>query len=152
MRHEESLNMSGIAYEELYVGLTKSVSKTITESDVYTYAGIIADINPLHVNEDYAKKTRFGGRIAHGMLTASFFSTLVGMCLPGNGAIYLSQTCKFLLPVKIGDTITATGTVTRIREDKPIAYMDTIVTNQRGEVVVSGEASFMATRADDFID
>ena len=94
---------------EIKVGDKASIRKTVTEGDVYTYAGIIADINPLHVNEDYAKKTRFGGRIAHGMLTASFFSTLVGMCLPGNGAIYLSQTCKFLLPVKISSIQFPTG-------------------------------------------
>ena len=76
---DDSLNMSGYGIGEIYVGMKKSVSKTITESDVYTYAGIIGDINPVHVNAEYAKTTRFGERIAHGMLTASFFSTIVGM-------------------------------------------------------------------------
>lgn len=143
---ENSLNMSGYSIGEIYIGMKKSVSKTITESDVYTYAGIIGDINPVHVNAEYAKNTRFGERIAHGMLTASFFSTLVGMLIPGADAIYLGQTCKFLLPVKFGDTITATGEVTKIIPEKRIAYMHTTVVNQRGELVVDGEATVMATK------
>ncbi|EHL15487.1 hypothetical protein HMPREF9629_01876 [Peptoanaerobacter stomatis] len=141
-----SLNMSGYSIDEIHVGMKKSVSKTITESDIYTYAGIIGDINPLHVNEEYAKNTRFKTRIAHGMLTASFFSTLVGMCIPGADAIYLGQTLKFLLPVKIGDTITATGEITKVVPEKKIAYMKTTVVNQRGELVIDGEATVMATK------
>ena len=141
-----SLNMSGYSIDEIHVGMKKSVSKTITESDIYTYAGIIGDINPLHVNEEYAKNTRFKTRIAHGMVTASFFSTLVGMCIPGADAIYLGQTLKFLLPVKIGDTITATGEITKVVPEKKIAYMKTTVVNQRGELVIDGEATVMATK------
>ena len=121
---DDSLNMSGYGIGEIYVGMKKSFSKTITESDVYTYAGIIGDINPVHVNAEYAKTTRFGERIAHGMLTASFFSTIV----------------------KFGDTITAAGEVTRIDPEKRIAYMHTTVVNQRGELVVDGEATVMATK------
>ncbi|EHL19764.1 MaoC family dehydratase [Peptoanaerobacter stomatis] len=143
---DNSLNMSGYSIDEIHVGMKKSVSKTITESDIYTYAGIIGDINPLHVNEEYAKNTRFKTRIAHGMLTASFFSTLVGMCIPGADAIYLGQTLKFLLPVKIGDTITATGEITKVVPEKKIAYMKTTVVNQRGELVIDGEATVMATK------
>lgn len=143
---EDSLNMSGYSINEIYLGMKKSVSKTITESDVYTYAGIIGDINPVHVNSEYAKTTRFGERIVHGMLTASFFSTLVGMLIPGADAIYLGQTCKFLLPVKFGDTITAIGEVIKIEEEKKIAYMRTTIINQRGEIVVDGEATIMATK------
>ncbi|MGE5403881.1 MAG: MaoC family dehydratase [Candidatus Saccharibacteria bacterium] len=143
---ENSLNMSGYCIDEIYIGMKKSVSKTISESDVYTYAGIIGDINPVHVNAEYAKTTRFGERIAHGMLTASFFSTLVGMLIPGADAIYLSQTCQFLLPVKFGDTITAIGEVTKIIPEKRIAHMRTTVVNQKGEIVVDGEASVMATK------
>ena len=143
---DNSLNMSGYSIDEIFIGMTKSVSKTISEADVYAYAGIIGDINPLHVNEEYAKRTRFKGRIAHGMLTASFFSTIVGMLIPGADAIYLGQTCKFLLPVYIGDTITATGKVTKIIPEKCIAYMKTTVVNQRGELVVVGEAIVMATK------
>ena len=107
MFDDNSINMSGFSINQLYVGKTGRISKTITESDVYTFAGVTGDFNPLHVNAEYAKTTRFGERIAHGMLTASFFSTVLGMLLPGAGAIYLSQSCKFLLPVKIGDTVTA---------------------------------------------
>ncbi len=143
---ENSLNMSGYSIDEIYVGMKKSVSKTISESDVYTYAGLIGDINPVHVNAEYAKTTRFGERIAHGMLTASFFSTLVGMLIPGADAIYLSQTCEFLLPVKFGDTITAIGEVTKIVPEKRIAYMRTTVVNQKGEIVIDGEATVMATK------
>lgn len=143
---DNSLNMSGYSIDEISIGMKKSVSKTISESDVYTYAGLIGDINPVHVNAEYAKTTRFGERIAHGMLTASFFSTLVGMLIPGADAIYLSQTCQFLLPVKFGDTITATGEVTKIIPEKRIAYMRTTVVNQKGELVVDGEAAVMATK------
>lgn len=146
---ENSLNMSGYSIDEIFIGMKKSVTKTISEHDVYAYAGIIGDINPVHINEEYAKQTRFGGRIAHGMLTASFFSTLVGMLVPGADAIYLGQTCKFLLPVRIGDTITATAEVTKIVPEKRIAYMHTTVLNQKGELVIDGEATVMATKGSD---
>lgn len=138
--------MSGYSINEIYIGMKKSVTKTISESDVYTYAGLIGDINPVHVNAEYAKTTRFGERIVHGMLTASFFSTIVGMLIPGADAIYLGQTCKFLLPVKFGDTITATGEVISMRPEKKIAVMRTTVVNQRGELVIDGEATVMATK------
>jgi len=143
---DDSLNMSGYAIEEFYIGMKKSITKTISESDVYTYAGLIADFNPLHVNTEFAKKSRFGERIVHGMLTASFFSTLVGMCIPGADALYLGQTLKFVKPVKFGDTITATGVVTKIVPEKNIAYMHTTVVNQHGELVVDGEATVQANK------
>lgn len=146
MLDENSLNMSGYSINEIYIGMKKSVTKTISESDVYTYAGLIGDINPVHVNAEYAKTTRFGERIVHGMLTASFFSTIVGMLIPGADAIYLGQTCKFLLPVKFGDTITATGEVISMRPEKKIAVMRTTIVNQRGELVIDGEATVMATK------
>ncbi|WP_097026950.1 MaoC family dehydratase [Clostridium peptidivorans] len=146
MIDENSLNMSGYSINEIYIGMKKSVTKTISEADVYTYAGLIGDINPVHVNAEYAKTTRFGERIVHGMLTASFFSTIVGMLIPGADAIYLGQTCKFLLPVKFGDTITATGEVISMRPEKKIAVMRTTVVNQRGELVIDGEATVMATK------
>ena len=130
---ENSLNMSGYSIDEIYIGMTRSVSKTISESDIYTFAGLIGDINPVHINAEYAKNTRF--------------STLVGMLIPGADAIYLGQTCEFLLPVKIGDTITATGEVIKIIPEKRIAHMRTKVLNQRGELVVDGQAKVMATKA-----
>lgn len=143
---DDSLNMSGLSIDEIEVGLTKSVSKTITETDIYNYAGIIGDFNPVHVNEEYAKTTRFGERIAHGMLTASFISTIVGMCIPGADAIYLGQTLRFELPVKIGDTIKAVGEVIEKNPKNGIIVMKTTIYNQRGEVVISGEATAMATK------
>jgi len=144
--NDNSLNMSGYSIEEIYVGMTKSVSKTISESDVYTFAGLVGDINPVHVNEEFAKGTRFGGRISHGMLTASLFSTLIGMCLPGAGGIYLGQMLKFVKPVYIGDTITAVGEVTHVVPEKKIAYVNTTAVNQNGETVIEGEATIMATK------
>lgn len=146
MIDDNSLNMSGYSISEIYIGMKKSVTKTISEADVYTYAGLIGDINPVHVNAEYAKTTRFGERIVHGMLTASFFSTIVGMLIPGADAIYLGQTCRFLLPVKFGDTITATGEVISMRPEKKIAVMKTTIVNQRGELVIDGEATVMATK------
>lgn len=144
----DSLNMSGYSINEMYIGKKMSITKTISESDIYTYAGLIADFNPLHVNEEYAKTTRFGQRIAHGMLTASFFSTIVGMCMPGADAIYLGQTLKFLKPVKIGDTVTATGEVISVNPEKRIGVMHTTVVNQKGELVIDGEATVMANKPD----
>ncbi len=141
-----SINMHGLSIDEIEIGLTRSISKTITEADIVNYAGIIGDFNPVHLNAEYAKGTRFKQRIAHGMLTASFFSTLVGMALSGADAIYLGQNIKFTKPVFIGDTITATAVVKEIRKEKRIFVMDTVVTNQRGETVVEGEATVMATK------
>ncbi|MBR5468577.1 MAG: MaoC family dehydratase [Firmicutes bacterium] len=145
MVNKDSLNMSGYSIDDLYVGQKGSISKTITETDVYTYAGIIGDFNPLHVNAEYAKNTRFGERIAHGMLTASFFSTVVGMLIPGTGGIYLGQSVRFVKPVKIGDTITAEGIITEINKEKKIITVETTAYNQRGEAVVTGEAKMMVT-------
>ena len=91
---------------DIAVGQSASFSKTITEWDVYTFAGLSGDLNPAHINEEYAKTTRFGGRIAHGMLSAGLISAVIGMQLPGPGTIYMGQTLKFLSPVRIGDTVT----------------------------------------------
>ena len=142
----DSLNMSGYSIDEMYIGMKKSVSKTISEADIYAFAGITGDINPVHVNKEYAAETRFGKRIAHGMLTASLCSTLVGMCIPGIDAIYLGQTLKFVRPVFIGDTVTATGKITEIIREKKIGYMKTTIVNQNGEIVIEGEATVMATK------
>ena len=120
-----------------------SVTKTITDEDVAAYARITGDDNPLHLDECYAVTTRFGGRIVHGMLTASLFSTIVGKYLPGTGGIYLGQQVRFVRPVRLGDTITATAEVVAIREDKRILTLRTECTNQRGETVITGEATVM---------
>ena len=147
MLDPNSLNMSGLSIGEIYVGKKASVSKTIEAADVYTYAGIIGDINPVHVNEEYAKTTRFGKRIAHG--TASFISTIVGMLIPGADAIYCGQTLKFTAPVYFGDTITVNAEVTQIIPEKKLIVMRTTIVNQDGKVVVDGEATAMATKEDE---
>lgn len=130
-------------YEEIEIGETASITKMISEADIVNYAGIIGDFNPIHVNPEYAKTTMFGERIAHGMLTASFISTLVGCCIPGMNALYLSQEVKFVRPVKIGDTITATAEVCEKIDAKRRVIMTTTITNQRGEIVISGKAVTM---------
>ena len=130
-------------YEEIEIGETASISKMISEADIVNFAGIIGDFNPVHVNPEYAKTTMFGERIAHGMLTASFISTLVGCCIPGKNALYLSQEVKFVKPVKIGDTITAVAEVVEKIDAKRRVIMTTTITNQRGEVVISGKAVTM---------
>ncbi len=125
------------------VGQSASFTKTITESDVYTFAGLSGDLNPAHINEEYAKGTRFGGRIAHGMLSAGLISAVIGMQLPGPGTIYMGQTLKFLSPVRIGDTVTATVKVTSIDEQRRRAVLETTCTNQEGTLLISGEAKVL---------
>jgi len=143
---DNSLNMKGYSIDEIYIGQKASISKTISESDVYTFAGLCCDFNPVHVNAEYAKQTRFGERIAHGMLTASLYSTLIGMCIPGADAIFLSQSSRFLKPVKFGDTVTLTGEVVEKIVEKKIVKLAVTIVNQRGEVVIDGEAVAMATK------
>ena len=124
-------------------GQSASISKTITETDVYLFAGITGDLNPAHTNEVYASTTRFGHRIAHGILSAGLISAVLGMRLPGPGAIYLSQTLKFLSPVYFGDTITATVTVQSVIPEKRRMTLTTVVANQDGKEAVKGEATLL---------
>ena len=132
--------MPGKTIDELNVGDSAEFSKTISEADIYLFAGVTGDMNPFHINEEYARETFFKGRIAHGMLMAGFISTVVGNYLPGPGVIYASQNLKFLLPARIGDTITAKATVKEVITDKNRVIMHTTCTNQKGELVVDGEA------------
>ena len=132
--------MIGKTIDELKVGEQASFSKTISESDVYLYAGITGDFNPAHVNEAYAQTTAFKTRIAHGMLTAGFISNLLGTRLPGPGSIYMSQNLKFLAPVTFGDTITATVEVIEILTEKKRVRLKTTCANQEGTIVLDGEA------------
>ncbi len=132
--------MIGKTIDELKVGQTARFSKTITETDIYLFAGITGDLNPAHVDEEFAKKTFFKTRIAHGMLSASFISTIIGTMLPGPGTIYLSQEVRFLAPVKIGDTVSAIAEITEIRPEKKRVWLKTTCTNQDGTVVVDGQA------------
>lgn len=121
-------------------GASASLDKTVSDADVRSFAAISLDDNPVHLDEDYAKTTRFGARIAHGMLAASLVSAVLGTRLPGPGTVYLGQSLSFKGPVFIGDTITATATVKAVRSDKPIVTLETVVTNQRGETILTGEA------------
>jgi len=122
------------------VGDTASITRTITEQDIGAFAELTGDHNPVHLDETFAQTTRFGKRIAHGMLGASLISAVLGNELPGMGSIYLSQSLQFLGAVYIGDTVTARVTVTRVRPDKPIVTLETICENQRGEILIRGEA------------
>ncbi|MBR6574341.1 MAG: MaoC family dehydratase [Clostridia bacterium] len=133
--------------DTLNLGDSASVSKTVTETDVYLFAGITGDLNPAHVNEVASSKTMFKGRIAHGMLSAGFISAVLGMYLPGPGTIYLGQELKFTKPVRIGDTITATATITEMIVEKNIIKLETVCTNQDGEVVTKGVATVMPPKA-----
>jgi 3-hydroxybutyryl-CoA dehydratase len=129
--------------ETIKIGDSASFSKTITESDIVLYAGISGDFNPAHMDAEYAKDTAFGKRIAHGMLSASFISNILGNQLPGPGTIYLGQELKFVKPVYIGDTVTATATVNERIVEKNRLGLETIVKNQKGETVITGTATVM---------
>ena len=128
---------------EISVGQSASLSKTISESDVYTFAGITGDLNPAHVNEEYARQSRFGGRIAHGLLSAGLISAAIAMKLPGPGTIYLGQTIKFLAPVRIGDTVTATVKVLSMDAARRRAVLETTCHNQKDALVITGEATVL---------
>ena len=121
-------------------GDTAAVTKTITQADIEKFAELSGDRNSIHLDENYAKGTRFHGCIAHGMLTSSLISNVIGNHLPGLGSIYLGQSLRFVAPVFPGDMITARVTVISVRPDKPIVTLETVCTNQRGEAVVKGEA------------
>jgi acyl dehydratase len=120
-----------------------SLAKTFTESDVLTFAEISGDRNPVHIDAKFASSTRFERQLVHGMLTAGLISAVLGMQLPGPGCIYLKQELNFRAPVYFGDTITATVTVTKVREDKPIVTLATSCTNQDGVTIIDGEAVLM---------
>jgi len=138
--------MSSYTYDEIHVGQTASVTKTISEYDVYAYAGVTGDFNPAHINAPYAEGTFFKTRIAHGMLTASFISTVLGMHLPGTGAILISNSVNFLAPVHIGDTVTTTCEVVE-KMEKGRVRLKSAVTNQNGEIVLTGESLASAPKA-----
>lgn len=139
--------MTGKTIAEINVGDRAEFSKTVSEADIYLYAGITGDFNPAHINEAYAEKTFFKTRIAHGMLTAGFISTILGTLLPGPGTIYLRQELRFLAPVRIGDTITASAEVTAKLEEKNQITLKTVCTNQEGKVVLDGEAGVSPPKA-----
>ena len=132
-----------LTYEDIQIGDSATFSKTISEFDIYQFAGITGDFNPMHINEEFADTTIFEDRIAHGLLTGSFISTVLGMKLPGPNSIYLSQSFSFTAPVKIGDTITAKVEVIEKQDDKKFIKLKTRVWNQHKKMVVDGEALVM---------
>ena len=129
------------AFAAFRVGDEATFSKTITDADVLLFAAVSGDNYPLHVDAEYAKTTRFGQRAAHGMLTASLLSTVVGMLLQKPGGIYVEQSLRFKQPVFIGDTLTATAAVTELIPDRRRMRVKTDVVNQRGETVIAGEGT-----------
>ena len=125
----------------LEIGRTASFAKTITEYDIYTFAGVTGDFNSVHINEEEAKKSAFGRRIAHGMLTGGLISAVLGNKLPGEVTVYLEQNLRFTAPVYIGDTCTASVTVMDVlNQEKGIYRLETKVANQNGQTVLEGYA------------
>ncbi|MEM2141877.1 MAG: MaoC family dehydratase [Candidatus Thorarchaeota archaeon] len=127
-------------YADIKVGEHAEYVHRVTEEDIKTFGRLSGDMNPLHFDEEWAKKTMFGGRIAHGVLTASFISTVIGMKLPGPGTVYISQQMRFLKPVRIGDVITAHAEVVSKNDEKERVTLRTYCTNQDGNIVLDGEA------------
>ena len=132
--------MIGKTIDEIKIGDTAEFAKTVSESDIYLYAGVTGDFNPAHINEAYAQKTFFKTRIAHGMLTAGFISAILANKLPGPGTIYLKQELTFLAPVRIGDTITAKVEAVEIITEKNRVRFKTTCVNQDGTQILDGEA------------
>jgi acyl dehydratase len=122
------------------VGASAQIVKTVDARMIESFAQLSGDTNPMHLSADFARRTRFGQPIAHGMLTASLISAVIGTKLPGPGCIYVSQSLSFRKPVFAGDTITTTATVTAVERDKPLVTLRTQCANQRGELVLDGEA------------
>jgi 3-hydroxybutyryl-CoA dehydratase len=131
--------ITGKSIDQIKVGDTAEFAKTVTETDIYLYAGITGDFNPAHVNEVYAKNTFFKTRIAHGMLTAGLISAIIANQLPGPGTIYLKQDLSFLAPVHIGDTITGRVEIMELIPEKNRVRLKTTCSNQDGIIVISGE-------------
>ncbi|MBP1761412.1 MAG: (de)hydratase mit MaoC domain [Firmicutes bacterium] len=138
--------MLGKTIEEINVGDSANFTKSVTDYDVYSFAGVTGDFNPAHINTVYASETSFHKTIAHGIVSVGFISNILGTQLPGPGSITVSQECDFRRPVYIGDTITATVEVTKKDEAKNRVWLRTYCTNQRGELVVDGEAKMMPVR------
>lgn len=148
--------LHGYYLEELFIGMSAIYSKTITEADIVLFAGVSADVNPLHLNEEFAKQSIFKGRIAHGMMTACFITTVLGTKLPGPGCVYLSQTLKFKAPVHIGETVLTRVTVKDIIHEKHRVILDNLCTvgekvvlEGESHVLVSPKPAFFAKAAED---
>lgn len=135
-------DLHGFYFEDLKEGQTASFGKTITESDIYTFAGVSGDLNPVHINEEFAKTTMFKSRIAHGMIGAAFISAVLGTKLPGPGAIYIKQELKFKAPVRVGDTLIAKVTIKKLIPEKKFVECETVCM-VGDKKVIDGEAVVM---------
>ena len=135
-------DIHGYYFEELEVGMSATYAKTITETDIIMFAGMSGDNNPVHLNHEFASLTMFEGRIAHGMLSAGFISTVLGTKMPGPGCIYLSQNLKFKAPVRANDTVKARVTITKLIPEKRFVEMETICT-VGDKQVITGDAVVM---------
>jgi 3-hydroxybutyryl-CoA dehydratase len=139
--------MNGLYLEDLKVGQSAMFGRTVSDADIVAFAGVSGDTNPIHLHDGFARTTRFGQRIAHGMLSGSYISTVIGTKLPGPGAVYISQTMNFMAPVIIGDTVTAVATVTAIDERRRRVTLKTQCLNGE-KVVIDGEAVVLVPRRD----
>ena len=139
--------MTGLYLDDLKVGMSAMFGKTVTEADIMAFAGVSGDTNPIHLHDGFARSTRFGQRIAHGMLSAGFISAVIGTRLPGPGSVYISQTMNFMAPVLIGETITAVATITAIDEKRRRVTLKTQCLNG-DKVVIDGEATILVPRRD----
>ena len=137
------MKVEGKSIEEIKVGDSAEWSRTVTEHDIKLFAEATGDFNPVHLDQSYAEKTFFKGRIAHGLLSLGYISTVLGNILPGHGTIYLSQEVKFLAPVRIGDTITARVEIMELIPEKNRVKFKTICLNQEGKIVLDGTAWVM---------
>ncbi len=138
--------ISNYTYDDITIGQTATYSKLIEERDVQLFAAVSGDVNPLHLDADFAATTQFGERIAHGMLSGAIISAAIAMELPGPGTIYLGQSLRFRLPVKLGDTITVNLQVIDKTDKRGLVSLDCKVFNQHGQLVVTGTAEVMAPR------
>lgn len=144
--------MERVPFEEIGTGDAAELSRTVTESDLTLFAGLTGDFNPVHVDAVAAEASPFGGRIAHGMLTAGMISAVLGTRLPGPGCIYVRQTLRFTRPVRIGDTVTARVEVTEVRREERRVLLDTTCRNQEGETVLEGEAEVLIPDDEDELE
>ncbi|MGY1920570.1 MaoC family dehydratase [Pseudomonas tolaasii] len=139
-------NFGGMPIDQVELGMQAFYSHTITDADVKAYAGLSGDNNPVHMSDEYAEKSRFKARIAHGLFSAGFFSALFGTRLPGPGCVYLSQNLRFKKPVYLGDTVVAEVRVTGINIEKKVVTFDTLC-SVKGKIVIEGEAEIYIPRA-----
>lgn len=131
-------------YDEITIGQTASYSRTVGEREILLFAAVSGDVNPVHLDPEFAAGTRFGERIAHGMITGSFVSAALALRLPGPGTIYLSQSLRFRLPVKLGDTVTVELVVTNKNDKRTLVTLDCRARNQAGKMIASGTAEVIA--------